>query len=285
MTDLATMGATDARALTDQIKVAVEATWELVKRAYIERAWSALGYDGWDDYCTREFGTSRLRLPREERAEVVASLRESGLSVRAIAAATGDSRETIRRELGGDTNVSPEPRPITGTDGKTYTPPARPTTFICWSCESTCPNEQANDTEDGPLCNTCIDLYDRIDVTEPTPTTDADEAVTAIKDELRGMNPSDNPDAYTERFGDLVNAEASRRQEQSTKPKRRPITDQARDAGWELHKITERIQRIAADDRFESSKEKVTPQLRGHLTNAIESLQAVLDHINNSQGV
>ena len=34
---------------------------------------------------------------------------------------------------------------VIGTDGKTYTPPARPTTFICWSCESACPNEQAND--------------------------------------------------------------------------------------------------------------------------------------------
>jgi len=52
----------------------------LVKQAYTERAWDALGYASWDEYCTREFGTSRLRLPREERAEVVASLRESGLS-------------------------------------------------------------------------------------------------------------------------------------------------------------------------------------------------------------
>ena len=141
-TAVAQMGATEARALTDQIKVAVEATWELVKRAYVERAWAVLGYDGWDDYCTREFGTSRLRLPREERAEVVASLRESGLSTRAIAAATGLSQKTVSREVAaGESNDSP----VIGTDGKTYTPPARPTTFICWSCESACPNEQAND--------------------------------------------------------------------------------------------------------------------------------------------
>lgn len=70
------------------------------------------------------FGTSRLRLPREERAEVVASLRESGLSIRAIAAATGDSRETIRRELPTDTNVSVDP--VIGVNGKTYTPKPRP---------------------------------------------------------------------------------------------------------------------------------------------------------------
>ena len=95
-TDLA---ADDARELTDRIRFAVEATWQLIATAYTQRAWSALGYATWDDYCTREFGGSRLRLPREERGEVVASLREQGLSIRAIAAATGIDRNTVRSDL------------------------------------------------------------------------------------------------------------------------------------------------------------------------------------------
>lgn len=85
----------DARALTDRIKTAVGMTWELVKEAYETRAWSALGYGSWDDYCSAEFGAYRLRLPREERQEVVGSLREAGLSLRAIEAATGVSRKTV----------------------------------------------------------------------------------------------------------------------------------------------------------------------------------------------
>ncbi len=122
------ISATDARRITEQIKVSVEAVWHLISQAYTTRAWSALGYASWDEYCTREFGTSRLRLPREERSEVVASLRESGLSLRAIAAATGDSHTEVRRSLAGGTNVPPEPaaepaQPITGTDGKTYPRP------------------------------------------------------------------------------------------------------------------------------------------------------------------
>lgn len=40
-----------------------------------------------------------MRLPREERAEVVASLRESGLSLRAIAAATGLNHQTVSNDL------------------------------------------------------------------------------------------------------------------------------------------------------------------------------------------
>lgn len=140
----AIMDTTEARAITDQIKTGVEAVWHLITRAYTERAWSALGYTSWDDYCTREFGTSRLRLPREERAEVVSSLRDAGLSLRAIAAATGISHEEARRSLPPVTNVTPESmaekmgeladeiaeeliateyRPtatIIGTDGKSY---------------------------------------------------------------------------------------------------------------------------------------------------------------------
>lgn len=66
-----------------------------------------------------EFGQTRLKLPREERQEIVASLRDSGLSVRAIASATGMGYGTVRRELDptGEPNGSPQ---IQGTDGKTY---------------------------------------------------------------------------------------------------------------------------------------------------------------------
>ena len=122
MSELA-ISAQDARNLTDKIKVGTAALWELIKEAYASRAWASLGYASWDDYCTQEFGTSRIRLPREERQEVVASMREIGMSVRAIASATGDSYGTVRNELAArEQNCSPEPAPVTGTDGKTYTP-------------------------------------------------------------------------------------------------------------------------------------------------------------------
>lgn len=94
------LSADEARTITDRIKVAVEATWYLIAEAYQRGAWRALGYSSWDDYCTREFGTSRLRLPREERSETVQSLRDAGLSVRAIAAATGESKSAIARTAG-----------------------------------------------------------------------------------------------------------------------------------------------------------------------------------------
>jgi len=106
---IAAVTAEQARSLTDRIKVAVEGTWHLITEAYTSRAWAALGYSSWDDYCTREFGTSRLRLPREDRAEVVASLRESGLSIRAIETVTGISRKTVINDLRPQVVETPPP--------------------------------------------------------------------------------------------------------------------------------------------------------------------------------
>jgi len=63
---------------------------------------------------------------------------------------------------------------------------------------------------------------------------------------------------------------------------RRPLTDAARDAGWDLRKTVERLQRIAADDRFAANAEQVTPHLRSHLAHAIEACQGLLDRINNN---
>lgn len=117
------LSAGQARELTDRIKLAVEATWELIKEAYQSRAWKSLGYTSWDDYCTREFGTSRIKLPREERQEVVSSMREIGMSMPAIASATGASLGTVHgtlSKLKASGELSDEVK-VTGTDGKTYT--------------------------------------------------------------------------------------------------------------------------------------------------------------------
>lgn len=121
------ISAQDARNLTDKIKAGTAALWELIKEAYASRAWASLGYASWDDYCTQEFGTSRIRLPREERREVVASMREIGMSTRAIASATGNSIGTIHAESRRCSNLNTStPTPVTGTDGKTYTPRPQP---------------------------------------------------------------------------------------------------------------------------------------------------------------
>ena len=125
------LSADAARELTEQIATASSVVWQLIRSAYEGRAWIALGYGSWDDYTAQEFGSTRIQMPREERQATVLSLRESGLSVRAIASATGTSIGTVSRDIeAGVPNGTPDdgptepdiapPQKTTGTDGKSY---------------------------------------------------------------------------------------------------------------------------------------------------------------------
>lgn len=58
--------------------------------------------------------------------------------------------------------------------------------------------------------------------------------------------------------------------------KRRPLPEQAKTAGWDLRKVTERIERIVADDRFAANRESILPHLRGHLEYMIETAERLL---------
>ncbi|KDQ02034.1 hypothetical protein EN35_16485 [Rhodococcus qingshengii] len=88
----------------------------------------ALGFKSWTAYLSDALGAQPLMVDREQRRELVEYLSSEGMSTRAIASATGSSRETVRRQVAGDPNVSPENResPTTGLDGKTYAPKPRP---------------------------------------------------------------------------------------------------------------------------------------------------------------
>ena len=239
MTEIA-ITASQARELTDRIKVGVEAIWELVKQAYQSRAWVALGYDSWDDYCTREFGTSRIRLPREERQEVVASMREIGMSTRAIASATGTNRETIRQEVSGDRKLSPAP--VTGTDGKTYTPRPQP---------------------------------------QPEPEEPELPQATALPqadlDELNTEPPTWQPAGHL-RDTDLN--DLKKEKTQHDQPRSEAITNQFTSAISDLTRVANRFRRIADDKNFPRNKEKVAAMHRHDLNRLIGELQTIADEIN-----
>lgn len=59
---------------------------------------------------------------------------------------------------------------------------------------------------------------------------------------------------------------------QQTKPQRSPLAADAERAGWQFRKAVERLEAIAADDRFPSNKRQVADQIGGHLSYAIEVL-------------
>ena len=227
-----TMTENDARRITERIRYtalsareSLEKLQALVTQAQEGQAHVALGYASWTAYLADVLGDQPLRLPRDQRQQLVGYLAGEGMSTRAIAPIVGVTDRQIRRDISGGTNVPPA-----------QTPSAEAAT-TAGDAEVEGSGEAVSDPPSAPVRPTVTGL-DGKTYTRPAPP--------------------------------------------ERKPQRRPITDQARDAGWDLTKSVERIQRIASDDRFAPNKEVVATHLRSHLTTAVEVCQDLLDRINNN---
>ncbi|MEO6082543.1 MAG: helix-turn-helix domain-containing protein [Umezawaea sp.] len=114
-------GRDEAVARAERIRTGIEslaALQEDIAAAFHRRDWTALGYDSWETYLDGEFGERRLKLSREQRRDIVASLRGDGLSTRAIGAALGVDHTTVHRDL--STVANPTVGEVTGLDGRTF---------------------------------------------------------------------------------------------------------------------------------------------------------------------
>lgn len=250
------LSANQARELTDRIKVGVEAVWELIKQAYTSRAWSVLGYSSWDDYCTREFGTSRIKLPREERQEVVASMREIGMSTRAIASATGTSKNTITedfKQLSQTGTPRSEPAPVKGTDGKTYTPRPAPLPAA--------PEPSFDDDPEPPEWED-VGTIPKSRLNDAAPPRPAPRPAP-------GFNPGDL---------DELNTPQPTAQPPKTRPE--PITSRFTSAVTDLNRVLDKFHRISTDRNFPANKNQVATLHGNDLARAISELQALADHLN-----
>ncbi|SEF10418.1 hypothetical protein SAMN04489740_3991 [Arthrobacter alpinus] len=133
--------------LTRRIRISLESAYTLIVEAFESRAWEALGYQSWDMYCKGEFSGMNLQPPLEQREQVILSMREAGMSSRAIGSATdihystvartlrkaelpGVASATPGRENAGRASTSPiapgVANPIKGLDGRNYPAKQRP---------------------------------------------------------------------------------------------------------------------------------------------------------------
>jgi hypothetical protein len=168
----------EARALVDGMRADVADLGERIVTAYIGRAWIALRYPSWDELCDVEFGGARLRIPREQRAEQVQSLRSAGLSTRAIGSALGVSDGTVRTDLGtGAQNYAPAPAPVVGQDGKTYAPtqPRRRDNSVQRDLVDEGQRLLAADRARASQTSPAPELVEAVEVAPPAPLTDAGE--------------------------------------------------------------------------------------------------------------
>lgn len=149
MTDvIRVMQREEAQIRVARVRAHVEQAWDDLIALHAERAWLSLGYESWDALCDAEFDGARIALPREDRREVVGQMREAGMSIPAIASATGASVGTIHNDLSELKGSGRDlPSEVTGLDGKTR--PAKVTTTTRQT-EAT-KVEQVVDTETGEV--------------------------------------------------------------------------------------------------------------------------------------
>jgi hypothetical protein len=83
----------------------------LIITACKDKAWLAMGYPTWDDYCEAEMPCRRWQLDREVRDSMVRVMREEGMTMRSIGAAIGMDDAAVSR-------VKPSPSAENSADGR-----------------------------------------------------------------------------------------------------------------------------------------------------------------------
>lgn len=106
-----------ARRLSERIRLTAHSAREnlarlqvLVQEAQAGQAHMALGYASWTAYLADVFGEEPLRLPRDQRQELVGYLAGEGMSVRAIAPIVGASKSAVDRDRQVSQNGTPAPQ-------------------------------------------------------------------------------------------------------------------------------------------------------------------------------
>ncbi|MEU6990307.1 hypothetical protein ABZ953_06550 [Streptomyces sp. NPDC046465] len=113
--------AEEARSRADRIRTGMRvlAEWQTdVITAYAAQDWLALGYDTWDAYLDGEFGEHRVKLPRDQRREIVASMSAAGMSSRAIGAAVGVDQKTVVTDRAATEEFSSVGSTVLSLDGR-----------------------------------------------------------------------------------------------------------------------------------------------------------------------
>ncbi|PZG04854.1 hypothetical protein C1I95_33040 [Micromonospora craterilacus] len=125
-----------ARARADRIRQGLRDYLETVQEfalAFERCDWQVLGYPTWQDYLDGEYGADRLRVPEVHRRAAVATLRQVGMSTRAIGAALGVSKDTAAREVATVAAETDDlPATVRSLDGRERpaTRPARSTPVV-----------------------------------------------------------------------------------------------------------------------------------------------------------
>jgi hypothetical protein len=112
-----------ARDLTDQLRIDLASSVDLMIKAFDQRIWIPLGYQDWAEYLDGEFGEMRPKYPVDRRQEMVLRMLTRKMSTRVIGSALGVTQMTIvndKKALADRGLIAVESGKVKGEDGKEY---------------------------------------------------------------------------------------------------------------------------------------------------------------------
>lgn len=119
---MADLTESEARESVATAKRGLEAAAEEIVRQISGRAWLALGYESWDEMRKGEYDGPAVIVPRAGRPEIVAQLREEGLSQQQIGNTLGVSQRTVSGDVSKIATPAPTRLDSTGRQQPTSKP-------------------------------------------------------------------------------------------------------------------------------------------------------------------
>jgi len=89
----------DVRRSVDTARSSLRSAAEEIVWQIEHEAWRVLGYPDWDAMREAEYGGAAFMVPRQERRELVARLRDAGLTQQQIADTAGVAQTTVSADL------------------------------------------------------------------------------------------------------------------------------------------------------------------------------------------
>jgi len=199
----------------------------------------ALGFKSWSDYVRTEYAGLLARLTVEDRRETVLILSRTGLSTRAIAPIVGVDNATVHRDLAGVASATPD------VDQEIQPADDHEIQLHLQSEEAFVEHYGMRlDIADGLISSGLV-----------TNREEFDEAADMIRDDPV-----------------IVGLDGKRYAAKKRKAMRRPLPTAWQDALYQLGKDVERLERLAADDRFPGHKDDLSVRSRHPLANASKKL-------------
>jgi len=251
------------RVMAGSVRDQVQTLARLIDQAKAGEVHAVLGYPSWTAYIADVFSSAPLHLEREQRRELVGYLSGEGMSVRAIGQTVGADRNTVRSDLRQVGEFHPPENDDLAPDGSVK---ANPREFFDSDEEMAAAHTMGEATAK------------EFESALAAARADEDLSEDNVIRHLPGASPRATGRKVTGQDGKTYPAASPA----PRAPRRSALPDAYSRATWELRKAVERLERLHADDRFLTNREKIAQVELGQVVSYSDRLAELRRHLSGA---